>query len=69
MEENIRLGKPEKHFVQNDFEERDVFRDQLFYALGGERKYSSDVLSDPLTLDCVWILLRNTGIFYDTDYE
>ena len=57
----VRIDGSEKNKLQ------DVFRDQLLYALGGERKYSSDVLSNPASLDCVWILLRNTGIYYATD--
>ncbi len=40
---------------------KDVFKEQLIYALKAEPKYSTDVLSDPTTLDFVWILLRNLG--------
>ena len=68
---SIKEGHPKKVRIDNYSRKKtvDVFREQILYALGGERKYSSDVLSNPTTLDCVWVLLRNTGIYYETDFR
>ena len=44
-----------------------MFREQLLFALAGERKFSTPVLSELNSLDSVWILLRNCGIFYRRD--
>lgn len=43
--------------------EKDVFYDQLIYALRGEHKFSSSILCSKATLDIVWLLLRTAGIF------
>jgi hypothetical protein len=55
--------RPERKLLDIPSSEKDVFREQLLFALEGERKYSSAVLSDLNSLDSVWILLRNSGIF------
>jgi hypothetical protein len=44
-----------------------VFREQIVFALSGERKYSSNAISELNSLDSIWILLRNTAIFYSED--
>lgn len=49
--------------IYSDLLGTDVFRDQLIYALTGKPKCSTTVLSDPFTLDAIWPLLRNTGMF------
>jgi hypothetical protein len=68
-EESIQRGRPEKirvdGYVRNRLE--DVFRQQILYALGGECLYASDVLTNPATLDCLWVVLRNIGVYYLTD--
>jgi hypothetical protein len=61
----IQACRPERKEVHlANSEERDIFREQLLFALAGERKYSSAVISDLNSLDSIWILLRNTGVFY-----
>jgi hypothetical protein len=67
--ESIVRKEPQKIRIDNASKHRisDVFREQILYALGGKRSYSTDVITNPATLDCVWVLLRNTGIFYATD--
>jgi hypothetical protein len=68
---SIKDYQPKQITVEFPNAERDVFREQLQFALAGERKYSSAVLSDLNSLDSVWILLRNSGIFSTdgTDFE
>lgn len=47
--ESIRNKHPEKiridHFSKR--KTNDIFREQIIYALGGEKKYSSNVLANP----------------------
>lgn len=64
--ESIKNGHPRKVRIDHFSKHRtgDVFREQLLYALGGERKYSSEALADPSSLDCVWLLLRNSAIYF-----
>lgn len=71
-EQKIRLYNPLKSKRQQlkrlCLRETDVFRQQIMYTLIGENKYSSNILSDPFTLDGLWIFLRTTGIYYKNNY-
>ena len=49
----------------SEHQSSDAFYNQLIYILKGEAKFSDGALSDPESIDLIWILLRTMGLYLD----